>query len=88
MLCLMIPAKVSSHGNFILSAGIPYFLIPSKHLDISSSFHFILIHITNALCGSVVRFRISKSCQNHLELHQWLSNYVLLTVRTEKSLKT
>ena len=35
----------------------------------------------------VVRLRISKSCQNHLELHLWLPNYVLLTVRTEKSFK-
>ena len=37
--------------------------------------------------GTLVRFRKSKSCQNHLQLHTWLPNYVLLAVRTEKSLK-
>ena len=41
-------------------------------------------HVTLA---ALVRLRKSKSCQNHLELHTWLPNYVLLTVRTEKSLK-
>ena len=33
----------------------------------------------------LVRLRKLKSCQNHLQLHPWMSNYVLLTVRTEKS---
>ena len=33
------------------------------------------------------RFRKFKSCQNHLQLHLWLPNYVVLTVRTEKSPK-
>ena len=36
---------------------------------------------------TVVRLRKFKSCQNHLQLHPWLPNYVLLTVRTEKSPK-
>ena len=39
------------------------------------------------LYGLVARFRKFKSCQNHLQLHLWLPNYVVLTVRTEKSPK-
>ena len=66
LLLLMIPAKVFSHGNFILSAVIPYFLIPSKHLDISSSLQFILIHITNALCGSA---KLKKRTQEKMISH-------------------
>ena len=56
--------------------------------------HFLKVHlwsrkgwnaVNNTPTLSLVRLRKSKSCQNHLELHIWLPNYVLLTVRTEKS---
>ena len=54
---------------------------------VSGTPSFLGALLVSSLPGPVVRLRKSKSCQNHLELHTWLPNHVLLTVRTEKSLK-
>ena len=35
------------------------------------------------LAVPIVWLRKYKSCQNHLQMHIWSPNYVLLTVRTE-----
>ena len=64
------------------------------NLNITHGRHFVtqeeclgiltkLIHLSDH--APIVRLRKFKSCQNHLQLHPWLPNYVLLTVRTEKS---
>ena len=37
--------------------------------------------------GALGGFRKSKSCQKHLQLFTGLQNYVLMTVRTEKTMK-
>ena len=46
--------------------------------------NYLTLTKRKSLHGAEVRFRKFKSCQNHLQLHLWLPNYVVLTVRTEK----
>ena len=52
-----------------------------RHLYLS---HWLLDTFEKKLPGALVRLRKFKCCQNYLELHLWLPNYVVLTVRTEK----
>ena len=44
----------------------------------------VLVTVTAEAVGG---FRKSKSCQKHLQLFTGLQNYVLMTVRTEKTMK-
>ena len=46
-----------------------------RHLYLS---HWLLDTFEKKLPGALVRLRKFKCCQNYLELHLWLPNYVVL----------
>ena len=61
--------------------------IVSQSLKIEIDNKIGLLFAKEAVSGGVGGFRKSKSCQKHLQLLTGLQNYVLMTVRTEKTMK-